>query len=62
MAEERLLTVQEVASRLGANVETVRRWLRSGQLPGIMPGGNKLGYRIAESELERFLEGKRKAA
>ncbi len=30
MADERLLTVRQVAERLQVNAETVRRWLRSG--------------------------------
>lgn len=55
-----------VAARVRTTEDTVRRWLRQGRLKGFMPGGTKLGYRIAESELERFLrggaEGKVKAA
>ena len=53
--EEPMYTVQEVANRLKANPETVRRWLRQGKLKGIMPGGQKLGYRIRESDLRKFL-------
>lgn len=56
MAEERLYTVQEVATQLRTTPETVRRWLRSGRLRGIRLGGTKLGYRIAESDLARFLD------
>jgi hypothetical protein len=33
----------------------VRRWLRQGKLRGFRPGGTRLGYRVAESELQRFL-------
>jgi excisionase family DNA binding protein len=55
MTEERLLTVREVAERLRSSPETVRRWLRQGKLRGFRPGGTKLGYRVAESELVRFL-------
>src|SRR5207253_764512 len=46
---------REVAARVGAAPETVRRWLRTGRLRGVQPGGTRLGYRIAESELARFL-------
>lgn len=54
--DESMYTVQEVADQLKANPETVRRWLRQGKLKGVMPGGQKLGYRIRESDLRRFLE------
>ena len=55
MSEQRLLTVREVAERIRSSPETVRRWLRQGKLRGFRPGGTKLGYRIPEAELERFL-------
>lgn len=57
MEDERLLTVKEVAERLRANPQTVRRWLREGKLKGVMPGGEKLGYRIPTSEVTRLLSG-----
>ena len=57
MEDERLLTVKEVAERLRANPQTVRRWLREGKLKGVMPGGEKLGYRIPASEVTRLLTG-----
>lgn len=53
--DDQLLTVSEVAARMRANKETVRRWLRTGRLRGLRPGGDRLGYRIAESELARFI-------
>jgi excisionase family DNA binding protein len=55
MSEQRLLTVREVAERIRASPETVRRWLRQGRLRGFRPGGTKLGYRVPEGELQRFL-------
>lgn len=54
MAEDRLLTVPEVAEQMRASDETVRRWLRTGRLHGFQPGGTRLGWRIAESEVQRF--------
>lgn len=57
MTEERLLTVREVAERIRSSPQTVRRWLRQGRLRGFRPGGTKLGYRVRESDLERFLSG-----
>lgn len=59
--DERLLTVAQVAERLQVNPETVRRWLRTGDLPGIMLG-DKAGYRVAEGDLRAFLERRKPAA
>src|ERR687883_1816956 len=55
MADEQFLTVKEVAERLRVNPYTVRRWLRTGQLRGRLMGGDRGGYRIAASELGRFM-------
>jgi excisionase family DNA binding protein len=52
---ERYLTVPEVAEQLRVNEDTVRRWLRDRRLRGFMPGGARGGYRVRESELERFV-------
>ena len=55
-----LLNVRQVASRLHVSPETVRRWLRSGKMRGLRPGGGDANYRIRLSEVERFLdEGER---
>jgi excisionase family DNA binding protein len=55
--DDRSLTVQEIAELLRVNPETVRRWLRQKRLRGTMLGGDRAGYRIAESELRRFIAG-----
>lgn len=55
MTEERYLTVHEVAIRMRVTEYTVRNWLRSGRLVGYRPGGTKAGWRIKESDLERFI-------
>lgn len=55
MNEERLLTVREVAERVRTSEETIRRWLKSGRLRGVRPGGTKLGWRIPTSEVDRLL-------
>jgi excisionase family DNA binding protein len=55
MSEERLLTVREVAERIRSSPQTVRRWLQQGRLRGFRPGGTKLGYRVREADLQRFL-------
>jgi excisionase family DNA binding protein len=53
--EGQMLKVEEVAARLRANPETVRRWLRAGTLKGVRPGGTRLGWRIPEGEVRRVL-------
>jgi excisionase family DNA binding protein len=50
-----MLKVAEVAERVRADPETVRRWLRSGRLKGVRPGGTRLGWRISEGEVKRLL-------
>jgi excisionase family DNA binding protein len=57
MHGEPLYTVKEVAERLRLNPETVRVWLRSGKLRGVLLGGRKSGYRIPDSEVQRLLAG-----
>jgi excisionase family DNA binding protein len=59
------LTVQEVAAMLKVNEETVRRWIRSGELPVLDLGGPKTGYRIRRADLDQFIAaryGKKAAA
>ena len=51
----RLFTVTEVASVMRVSNMTVYRMIRSGELPALRVGK---GYRIFESDLERFLEGR----
>ena len=52
------LTVAEVADRLKVYPGTVKRGLREGRLVGVSRG-DRAGWRIAESDLERFLAGQR---
>jgi excisionase family DNA binding protein len=59
MTEERLLTVAQVMAHVGASEKTVYRWLASGELEGFQPGGTKLGWRIPEAALVRFLESRK---
>ncbi len=59
MAE--ILSVQDVAQRLDVHDQTVRRWLKSGQLKG-MPFGGRTGWRIEEEDLREFIESMKKAA
>jgi len=55
MGKDELLTVPEVAAHFKVTPEAVRRWLRQGRIKGIRLGGDKTGWRIRESEVERFL-------
>lgn len=55
MAEDRWLTIEEITQMLSVHEQTVRRWIREGQLPGVLLG-RKAGYRIRESDINAFLE------
>jgi excisionase family DNA binding protein len=50
--QERVFTVDEVAHQLRVDARTVRKWIRSGELPAIDVGGS---YRIRESVLTDFI-------
>ncbi len=51
--EEKLLTVAQVAERLQVNAETVRVWIRTGELDAVDIGNE---YRISPDDLKDFLE------
>ena len=53
-----MLTVQQVAEYMQVSTETVRRWLRSGQLPGFNVGGTG-GWRVKREDLDTFIASKR---
>lgn len=53
---ERFLTVPEIAERLAVQETTVRTWLKSGRLPGYLPGGRRAGWRVREGDLDQFVE------
>ena len=56
--EPKLLTTLQVARRLGQTEESVRRKLRSGQIPCLKIGaGPRAQYRIVESEFQAWLYG-----
>jgi excisionase family DNA binding protein len=55
VAEEQWLTVEQVAERLQVHIETVRRWIRSGDLPGVRLG-RRAGYRVKAADLDAFLD------
>jgi excisionase family DNA binding protein len=53
---ERFLTCDEVAALLNMQESGVRTWCNSGRLAAYQPGGRRLGWRIRERDLRRFLE------
>ena len=56
MSEDvRWRTVAEIVDELRVHEQTVRRWIREGQLRAYNFGG-KTGYRIKEEDFEAFLE------
>lgn len=59
VSDEEWLTVKQVAAKLSVSAFTVRHWLRTGQLAGILMG-DRAGYRVAASELSRFLVTRQK--
>ena len=54
------LTTADVATRLGVSLDTVRRWLRSGELKGTPFG--RAGYRIEDADFQAFLDQRRQHA
>ncbi|MDP9470625.1 MAG: helix-turn-helix domain-containing protein [Chloroflexota bacterium] len=53
--DDRWLTVEEAAAQIQVHPETIRRWLRDGKVTGVLISRSG-GYRIRQSELDRFLE------
>lgn len=49
------LTLQDVADLLQVRIETVRRWVRQGELPVLELGGSRAVYRIRPDDLDRFV-------
>ncbi len=48
------VTVEDAAQRIGVHEQTVRRWLRRGQMEGTLIT-RQAGYRIRRDEVERVL-------
>jgi len=58
--DERILTVEDVAKALSVHPETVRNWIKNGQLRAMKLGGSA-GYRITQSAFEDFLREREEA-
>jgi len=54
---EKLLSTQEAADILGLHVQTVRQYIRRGELPAVKISPRL--YKIRPEDLERFIEDKR---
>jgi excisionase family DNA binding protein len=54
--QDKMLSVDEIADELGVNPETVRVWIRSGELVAYNIGK---GYRISRADLEDFIRRRR---
>lgn len=50
------MSLLEVAEKLKVSEQTVRRWVKRGELPAHKPGKE---YRIAESDVERFMAARK---
>ena len=61
MAGETFHTVKDIAALLHVHPETVREWIRTGQLRGVRLG-KRSGFRVAASDLQAFIEGRKLAA
>jgi len=57
MPGEETVTVEQVSRELGVNPETVRTWIRNGELVALDLGG---GYRINRSDLNDFLKRRKR--
>ncbi|MGZ3618308.1 MAG: helix-turn-helix domain-containing protein [Ktedonobacteraceae bacterium] len=57
MPEDTYLTVKDISQKLQVSVDTVRRWLRSGELQSVNFGNQ---YRVSPADLDAFLAKYRK--
>lgn len=58
----RLLTVTEVADRLGLHPMTVHRKIKRGEIPAVQLGGPGTSIRVSLYELEAWLESRPREA
>jgi excisionase family DNA binding protein len=59
MELERYWTPSEVAAALGMDPSTVRRKIAAGEIPAVDLGERRASYRVADSDLQAYLEGRR---
>ena len=55
MSDEQWLEVKDIVDKLNVHEQTVRRWIREGELPALM-FSRRSGYRVRARDLNAFLE------
>ena len=60
MNNERIYTVNEAFEllktyKVTSNIESLRRWLRQGEIEGIAPASRKEGWKVSQTALDRFI-------
>ncbi len=55
MSEDQWMTTAQVAELFQVTEETIRRWIRAGELPVLDLGARKGGYRIKRSDIDAFI-------
>lgn len=53
-------TVSDIAKRLDVSDQTVRRWIKAGDLEAL-EFGSKIGYRVSEESFQEFLNRRTKS-
>ncbi len=54
---QKMLTVNQVAARIGQSKWSVYRKVAAGEIPAIRLGAGRSALRVREVELERWLDG-----
>jgi excisionase family DNA binding protein len=62
VVQRHLLTLDQVAERLGVSRRTVERKIAAGEIPALRLGGARSPLRIDEAELEAWLYAQPKGA
>lgn len=57
MADKAIFTVEEIARLLSVHADTVRGWIRNGELAAFDLGG-RAGYRITQAALDEFIKNR----
>jgi len=60
VADQTWLSVQDIVEKLDVHEQTVRRWIKSGELTAYLLG-DRAGYRIAAADLQVFMDRRRVA-